>query len=85
LTTPLFSTFRQGENRVTATFLAVLERLSPSNINRILQALLGEATFSLVTLHNQPKQGASTPDAKIGTGPAVWIETKTTHNTVNHG
>ena len=28
MTTPLFSTYRKGENRVTASFLAVLERLS---------------------------------------------------------
>ena len=82
MTTPLFSVYSQGENRVTATFLAVLERLSLPNMNRILQALLGDLGFSLVSFTNQPKGKKSTPDAKIGTGPAIWIETKTKRNAV---
>ena len=45
MTTNLFSTFRQGENRVTSTFMAVLQRLSLPNIDRILQALLDDSTF----------------------------------------
>ena len=81
--TPLFSTYRQGENRVTSTFLAVLERLSLPNIDRIRQALIQD-DFNLVTFENQPKGGGSTPDAKIQTGRAVWIETKTARNAVRH-
>ncbi len=81
--TPLFSTYRQGENRVTSTFLAVLERLSLPNIDRILQALLQD-DFNLVTFENQPKGNRSTPDAKIQTGRAIWIETKTARNAVRH-
>ena len=80
MTTPLFSTYRQGENRITATFLAVLQRLSLPNIDRILQALLEDAAFSLVTFDNQPKGKGSTPDARIGTGSAIWIETKRVRN-----
>ena len=82
MTTPLFSTYRQGENRVTSTFLAVLQRLSLPNIDRILGALLEETSFSLVTFDNQPKGKRSRPDAKIGTGDTVWIETKTERNAV---
>ena len=82
MTTNLFSSYRQGENRVTATFLAVLQRLSLPNIDRILGALLGEDTFSLVTFQNQPKGKRSTPDARIGTGSTIWIETKTIPNAV---
>ncbi len=82
MTTPLFSTYRQGENRVTATFLAVLQRLSLPNIDQILGALSGETSFSLVSFENQPAGQGSRPDAKIGTGPAIWIETKTTRNAV---
>ena len=85
MTTNLFSTYRQGENRVTATFLAVLQRLSLPNINRILQALLEETSFSLVSFDSQPQGQGSRPDAKIGTGPAIWIETKTTRNAVRLG
>ena len=78
----LFSTYRQGENRVTATFLAVLQRLSLPNIDRILGTLIGDTAFSLVSFENQPRRERSTPDARIGTGPAIWIETKTASNAV---
>ena len=78
----LFSTYRQGENRVTATLLAVLQRLSLPNIDRILRTLIGEAAFSLVSFENQPKGERSTPDARIRMGPAIWIETKTASNAV---
>ena len=84
MTTSLFSLYRQREDRVTSTILAVLERLSLPNIERILQGLLNEKTFSLITFENQPKGKSSRPDAKIRTSPAVWIETKTWHNSVNH-
>ena len=82
LTTPLFSTYRHGENRITATLLAVLQRLSLPNIDRILQALLEDPAFSLVTFDNLPKGKNSTPDARIGTGSAIWIETKRVRNAV---
>ena len=82
MTTPLFSTYRQGENRITATLLAVLQRLSLPNIDRILQALLEDTAFSLVTFDNQPRGRDSIPDARIGTGSAVWVETKTARNAV---
>lgn len=83
MTTPLFSTYRQGENRVTATLLAVLQRLSLPNIDRILQTLLGDTAFSLVMFENQPKGRGSIPDARIGTGSALWIETKTKRDAVS--
>ncbi len=84
MTTPLFSTFRQGENRVTATLVAVLERLSLPNIDRIIRALLEDGDFSLVSFQNQVKvKGKRTiPDAKIGMGHAILIETKTACNKV---
>ena len=82
MTTSLFSTYRAGENRVTSTFLAVLQRLSLPNMDRILGALLNEPTFNLVTFENQPQGKQSTPDAKIRTGRSVWIETKTSRNTI---
>ena len=74
---PLFSPYRQGENRVTGTFMAVLERLSLPNIDRILRALLEEDSFSLVPFQNQLKLPESVPDAAIRPGTSVWIETKT--------
>ena len=86
MTTPLFSTYRQGENRVTATFLGVLQRLSLPNIDRILRTLLEEDSFSLVSFENQVRTGTSVPDAKIGAGgtiKAIWVETKTSPNAVH--
>ena len=80
MTTSLFSTFRGGENRVTSTFMAVLERLSLPNINRILGALMEDGDFSLVSFQNQPKRKRSIPDAVIGTGQSVVVETKTSPN-----
>ena len=80
MTTPLFSTYRQGENRVTGTLLAVLQRLSLPNTDRILRTLLEEDSFSLVSFKNQVKTDQSVPDALIRMGQdtgAVWIETKT--------
>ena len=82
MTTNLFSTYRQGENRVTSTLMAVLQRLSLPNIDRILQALLEDSAFSLVSFDNQPRGKKSTPDARIATGAAIWIETKTARNAV---
>ena len=78
----LFSTYRQGENRVTSTFLAVLQRLSLPNIDRILGTLVGDTAFSLVSFENQPKGERSTPDARIRMGFDIWIETKTESNAV---
>ena len=83
MTTPLFSTYRQGENRVTGTLLAVLQRLSLPNIDRILRTLLEEDSFSLVSFENQVRTDWSVPDARIGMGRvmgAIWIETKTKPN-----
>ena len=54
MATNLFSTYRQGENRVTSTLMAVLQRLSLPNIDRILQALLDRDDFNLATFENQP-------------------------------
>lgn len=82
MTTPLFATYHQAENIVTATFLAVLQRLSLANIDRILGALLGDTGFSLVTFDNQPKGTQSVPDARISTGAAIWMETKIYPNEV---
>ncbi len=78
---PLFSPYRQGENRVTGTFMAVLERLSLPNIDRILRTLLGEDSLSLVSFENQVKLPKSVPDAAIRPGTSVWIETKTSSDT----
>ncbi len=81
--TSLFSVYSQRENRVTAALLAVLERLSLPNMDRILQTLLGNDDFKLVRFQNQPSGKESRPDGIIATSPSIWIETKTSENAVD--
>jgi len=64
--TPLFSTYRQGENRVTASLLAVLQRLGIHLTERILSGLLEEPELSLVTFTALPTTtGIGNPDAEV--------------------
>lgn len=73
----LFSTYSQGENRVTSTILAVFERLSFALVERIVQALCQEPETALLLFSNQPSGIQSTPDARIRASFSYWIETKT--------
>jgi hypothetical protein len=50
---PLFSTYRQGENRVTSSMLAVFERIDPSLLEEILAAAAGESSLQMVSFANQ--------------------------------
>jgi len=73
----LFSTYSTGENRVTASVLAVLRSLALPRTERLLGALLGDSEFLLVGFKNQPsKGGASVPDAEIAASTRVLVETK---------
>lgn len=79
----IFSTYRAGENRVTASILAVLRSLSMGRCERILGALLEQSEFELVRFQNQPSKGtAGVPDAEISSSFRVLIETKTKPHTV---
>jgi hypothetical protein len=81
---PLFSTYRQGENRVTSSMLAVFERIDLSLLESILSAATGETALSMVTFTNQPPgAGHSVPDARISAGFAYWFEVKTARDTVD--
>ncbi len=80
----LFSTYSAGENRVTATILAVLRSLSLNRIERLLGVLTGEADFELVRFQNQPSRGGvGIPDAEVLTSCRILIETKTRRNAVD--
>ncbi|WP_042285195.1 hypothetical protein [Nocardiopsis alba] len=82
--TPLFSTYRQGENRVTSSMLAVFERLGLSLVEEILAKASGEATLETVTFTNQPKAGkGSVPDARISGDFTYLFEVKTDRGTVD--
>jgi len=79
----IFSTYSTGENRVTASFIAVLRSLSLDRIQRILGALLEQSEFELIKFENQPsKGGKGVPDAMIQSSCRLLIETKTKRHTV---
>lgn len=58
MTNPLFSTYRQGENRVTGSLLAVFERISFALVEQILQQMLEEPEVDLLTFTNQAARRA---------------------------
>lgn len=82
---PLFSTYSQGENRVTATILAVFERLSFAIVEQILQSVLEEPETKLVSFQNQPSGPTSVPDARIFASFSYWIETKIVRDAIRVG
>ena len=74
----LYSTYSTGDNRVTATILAVLQRLSLNRLERILGAIMGQPEFSIIAFQNQPSRGApGIPDAEIISSCRLLVETKT--------
>ncbi len=80
----IFSTYSTGENRVTASFLAVLRALSLDRMQRLLGNLMEQSDFELIRFENQPsKGGAGVPDALIHSSIRLLVETKIARNTVN--
>lgn len=76
--TPLFSTYRQGENRVTSSLLAVFERLGIDVVARLLGAALERSELQLVGYRNQPgKGGVGVPDAEMRASFRFLFEVKT--------
>jgi hypothetical protein len=78
---PLLSTYRAGENRLTASTMAVFERIDLA----LVQELLAAATESgdelrTVTFENQVLAADSVPDARISGRFTWWFETKTTRD-----
>lgn len=89
MTTPLFSTYRGGENRVTSSIMAVFERIDLALVRDILAGAAGAGDeLRAVTFENQVAGTGSVPDARI-TGRFTWLfETKTerrAYATEGHG
>lgn len=79
----IFSTYRTGENRVTASILAVLRSLALQRTERLLGALMERSEFQLVSFQNQAaKGGKGVPDATITASCRVLLETKIERNAV---
>jgi len=80
----LFSTYRQGENRVTASMLAVFERIGTDLTGRILGSASLDSSLQFVTFINQvPGQQKSVPDASIEANFRYLFEVKTARNAVD--
>jgi hypothetical protein len=80
---PLFSTYRSGENRVTSSLMAVFQRIEIGLVEQLLGAATGESALSMVTYVNQPRKDfGSIPDAHVSANFDYWFETKTTPNAV---
>lgn len=81
---PLFSTYSQGENRVTATIMAVFERVNSGLVEEILARLLDESELSLLEFETQIRGEASVPDGAVRASTTVYLETKTTPGVIDH-
>ncbi len=80
---PIFATYRQGENRVTGSMLAVFERLEVGLLQRILGGMLEESTIEIVEYRLQPGESdASVPDARMRASFEWLFEVKTTQGMV---
>lgn len=81
---PLLSTYRAGENRVTSSMMAVFQRLELSLFERLLGAVTEDSALQLVAFVNQPPGiSESVPDARISANFDFWFETKTTPNALS--
>jgi hypothetical protein len=79
----IFSTYSTGENRVTASFLAVLRALSLDRMQRLLGSLMEQSEFELIRFENQPsKGGTGIPDAMIQSSIRLLLETKIVRDAV---
>lgn len=75
--TGLFSTYKTGENRVTATILAVLQSITLNLSEQLLGSLIGDSDFELVHFKNQHADNKSgIPDAIIRSDVFLLLETK---------
>ncbi len=80
---PLFSTYRQGENRITGSLIAVLQRIDTGHVARLLGAAAGESDLPYVSFTNQAAASTgSVPDAEIRAGFHYLFEVKTVANGV---
>jgi hypothetical protein len=67
-----------GENRVTSSTMAVLERIDLAVVQELLRAVTGMGSeLQAVTFENQVSLSGSAPDAQISARFSWWFETKT--------
>jgi hypothetical protein len=80
---PLFSSYSQGENRVTGSMIAVFERLDLSTLEQILRGATGESSLELVRFDLVKPEGAGTvPDGRIAASFKYLFEVKTAYDSL---
>jgi hypothetical protein len=79
---PLFSTYRQGENRITSTILAVFAHINSGIVEDVLETLLADE-LSLLAFENQVRGEQGVPDGVVRGPSAIYFETKRTTNAVD--
>jgi hypothetical protein len=79
---PLFSTYRQGENQITSTILAVFAHINSGIVEDVLETLLADE-LSLLTFENQVRGEQGVPDGIVRGPSAIYFETKRTTNAVD--
>jgi hypothetical protein len=81
---PLLSTYRTGENRITASTMAVLERIDLALVTELLAAATKSGPeLESVTFINQVTGPSSVPDAVISARFEWLFETKTVRGAYN--
>ncbi|WP_150246270.1 hypothetical protein [Nocardiopsis quinghaiensis] len=81
--TPLFSTYGQGENRVTSSMLAVFERVGLALTETISARASGGFTLKTIVFINQYSTGkGAVLDGRIATDLTYLFEAKTVRNAV---
>jgi hypothetical protein len=78
----LFSTYSQPENRVTASMVAVFERIGLDTLEQLLVRASGESSLAFVSFSNQVTGPASVPDAAISSSFRYLVEVKVVRNTL---
>jgi hypothetical protein len=82
---PLLSSYRGGENRVTSSTMAVLERIDLALVQELLGAATGAGSeLRGVVFENQVTGDGSVPDARISGRFSWWFETKTSSGAYAH-
>jgi len=81
---PLFSTYNQGENRVTASIVAVFTHLDLTTLEELFTALLEESSLELMRFEVVRPQGAGrVPDASIASSFRYLFEVKTSYESLS--
>lgn len=78
----IFSTYSQGENRITASIIQVLKNLPVNVVEHFLRMFSQTDAQEFLRFKNQVKGSESTPDAEISANFTLLFETKVVPNRI---